>query len=38
MKIEKAIRRYFQNGYRQWQAGNKMKKEMKLGDFSREDN
>jgi len=32
MKIEKAIRRYFQNGYRQ-ARGNKLKKEMKLGDL-----
>lgn len=32
MKIEKAIRRYFQNGYRQ-AKGNKLKKEMKLGDL-----
>ena len=32
MKIEKAIRRYFQNGYRQ-ARGNKRKKEMKLGDL-----
>ena len=35
MKLEKAIKRYFKNGYRQWQAGHKRKNLMKLGDFSR---
>jgi hypothetical protein len=32
MKIEKGIKRYFQNGYRQ-ARGKKRKKEMKLGDL-----
>lgn len=32
MKIQKAIKRYFQNGYRQ-ARGFKTKKEMKLGDL-----
>lgn len=32
MKIQKAIKRYFQNGYRQ-ASGYKTKKEMKLGDL-----
>ena len=33
MKIEKAIKRYFKNGYRM-ARGVKTKKEMKLGDFT----
>ncbi len=32
MKIKKAVKRYFQNGYRQ-AKGMKRKKEMKLGDL-----